>query len=90
LHGLSEQFLDLISTDGRALLACWRAAVELAAELDDGSARVAENLRELRIGPFVPGPEKVLGVSYNCSALASREGIGRSPEPVVLSRRPTA
>ena len=93
LHGLSEQFLDLISTDGRALLACWpavRAAVELAAELDDGSARVAENLRELRIGPFVPGPEKVLGVSYNYSALASREGIGRSPEPVVFVKAPSS
>lgn len=87
-QGLSAPFLDVISTNGRALLACWlavRGAAELAAELDDGSARVAGNLSELRIGPFVPAPEKVLGVSYNYSAPAegSRDGppLPRRPPP---------
>jgi acylpyruvate hydrolase len=93
LHGLSEQLTEAITTDGRALLACWptvRGAVELAAELDDGSARLPEGLGGLRIGPFIPGPEKVLGVSYNYRALAAQEGIGRARDPVLFAKAPSS
>lgn len=93
INGLSEQFLDVICADGRALLSCWpavRGAVELAAELDDGSALLPESLSGLRVGPFVPSPEKVLGVSYNYGALASQEGMGRAAEPVIFTKTPSS
>jgi acylpyruvate hydrolase len=93
LHGLSEQLTEAIATDGRALLACWpavRGAVELAAELDDGSARQPHGLGQLRIGPFIPGPEKVLGVSYNYGALAAQERIGRARDPVLFAKAPSS
>jgi hypothetical protein len=51
--------------------------VELAAELDDAPRGSRGNLSELRIGLLVPGPEKVLGVSYNYNAHASQEGVGK-------------
>jgi len=93
LNGLSEPFLDVISSDGRALLASWRAvrvAVELAAELDDGYALLPDKLSALRVGPFVPGPEKVLGVSYNYRTFAAEEGIERAVEPVVFAKAPSS
>jgi acylpyruvate hydrolase len=93
LNGLSEQFLDVIASDGRALLSCWpgiRGALELAIELDDGSAVVPEPLSRLLVGPLVPGPEKVLGVSYNYGSFASQEGIEEATEPVVFAKAPSS
>ena len=93
LHGLNEQFIEAVCTDGRALLACWpavRGAVELATELDDGSAHLPDHLGQLRIGPFIPGPEKVLGVSYNYRALATQEGVGKAPDPVLFAKTPSS
>jgi 2-keto-4-pentenoate hydratase/2-oxohepta-3-ene-1,7-dioic acid hydratase in catechol pathway len=93
LNGLSEPFIELISTDGRALLSAWpavRGAVELAAETDDGSAAVAGSLSELIVGPLVPSPEKVIGVSYNYGALAAQEGIEKAGEPVVFMKAPSS
>lgn len=93
LHGLNEQFIEAVCADGRALLACWpavRGAVELAAELDDGTAHLPDHLGQLRIGPFIPGPEKVLGVSYNYRALATQEGVGKAPDPVLFVKAPSS
>lgn len=93
LNGLTQPFIDLITSDGRALLSSWpavRAAVELAIELDDGSALAAGGLDALAVGPFVPGPEKVLGVSYNYRKLAAEEGIERAPDPVIFAKAPSS
>lgn len=93
LHGLNERFIEAVCTDGRALLACWpavRGAVELAAELDDGSACLPHGLSDLRVGPFIARPEKVLGVSYNYRALATQEGVGKAPDPVLFSKAPSS
>ncbi len=93
LNGLTQPFIDLITSDGRALLSSWpgvRAAVELAIELDDGSALIAGKLDSLTVGPFVPGPEKVLGVSYNYRKFAAEEGIERAPDPVIFAKAPSS
>lgn|SRR5215469_118536 len=92
LNGLTQSFIDLIAADGRALLSSWpgvRAAIELATDLDDGSALVG-TLDSLAVGPFVPGPEKVLGVSYNYRKLAAEEGIERAAEPVIFAKAPSS
>lgn len=47
LNGLTQPFIDLITSDARALLSTWpavRAAIELAIELDDGSALLGQSL----------------------------------------------
>lgn len=93
LNGLTQPLIDLIASDGRALLATWsgvRAAVELAIELDDGSALIEGKLDSLTVGPLVPGPEKVLGVSYNYRTLAAEEGIERAAEPVIFAKAPSS
>lgn len=93
LNGLTQPFIDLITSDGRALLSSWpavRAAIELAIEIDDGSALVEAKLDTLAVGPFVPGPEKVLGVSYNYRTFAAEEGIDRSPNPVIFAKAPSS
>jgi acylpyruvate hydrolase len=93
LNGLPQPFIDLITSDGRALLSSWpgvRAAIEIAIELDDGSALTEGKLDTLAVGPFAPGPEKVLGVSYNYRKLAAEEGIERTPDPVVFAKAPSS
>lgn len=93
LNGLTQPFIDLITSDGRALLSSWpgvRAAIELAIELDDRSALIAGKLDSLTVGPFVPGPEKVLGVSYNYRKFAAEEGIERAPDPVIFAKAPSS
>jgi 2-keto-4-pentenoate hydratase/2-oxohepta-3-ene-1,7-dioic acid hydratase in catechol pathway len=93
LNGLSRSLLHTLCTDGKTLLLSWpsiQGALELMMEHDDGAAVVAGSLTDLRVAPFVPNPEKIVGVSYNYAALAAQEGVERAAVPIVFAKTPSS
>jgi acylpyruvate hydrolase len=78
-----KAFLALSGTLGPLL--------EEAIAADDGAAVVAEGgLDALRLLPFVPNPEKIIGLGYNLRALCQKEGVEEPLYPQIFAKLPTS
>ena len=65
--------------------------VQEAVALDGGSSVVTDGgLDALDLLPFVPDPEKILGLGYNYRALCEKEGVEETQFPQLFSKLPTS
>jgi len=74
-----------------ALSATLGPLLEEAIDADDGASVVADGgLDALRLLPFVPNPEKIIGLGYNLKALCHKEGVEEPRYPQLFAKLPSS